>query len=393
MNKQNILIEYIRPKEIAHEPEQKTFLFLLILTFIQIVALQSWQMLYTNFVVETLDFTGTEGGIIQSVREIPGLLAVTILIFLRYFKEENFAIVAVFTLGLGVALTGFSQNFQHIILTTLCMSFGFHYFETINQSIILQSFSLNSAPLVFGRLRSISALGSIIVALMILAFAGFFLYWQMYLVCGLVAMVGALFAIPKKPDLSLLPAQKKKLILKKKYWLFYALTFLSGGRRQIFMIFSLFLMVEKFGFTVVMITTLFLINNTINWLLNPLIGRLINRLGEQKLLTYQFISAIFIFLGYAFIDNAYIVGLLYVFDQLTFNFNIAEKTFFQKMGDKEDIAPSMAVAFTINHIAAVCVPTIGGALWLYNYQLPFILGTALACMSLILVQFINRYIK
>ncbi len=387
------LAAYVKPTEIKTNLEQKTFFFLFILTFTQIVGYQTWQTLYTNFIVEVVDLNAQQNGIVQSIREFPGLLAITVLFFLRFMKEESMAIVSVFLLGVGVAITGFLPSFSGMLFSTLCMSIGFHYYETVNQSISLQAFNTKLSPIVFGRLRSISALGNIFVAVLILLFASFFTYKQMYLATGLVAMFGAFWAIGKRPDLSLLPAQRKGLVFRKKYWLFYALTLLSGGRRQIFTIFSLFLLVEKFEYSVTMVTSLFLINNTVNWLLNPLIGKLINAHGEQKLLTFQFLPAIGIFLGYAYIDNGLIVAALYILDQFTFNFNIAEKTFFQKMADKADIAPSMAMSFTINHIAAVVVPVVGGTLWLIDYKLPFILGAILAVMSLVLVQFINGEIR
>ncbi len=387
-----VFVDYVRPSEIQTELERRAFLFLFILTFTQIVAFQTWQTLYTNFIVEVIDLNAAENGMVQSIRELPGLMAVTVIFCLRYVKETSLAVLSVLALGIGVAITGFFPSFTGMLFSTFCMSLGFHYFETINQSLTLQSFGTRISPLVFGRLRSISALGNIFAAVFILLCAAYFTYLQMYLLTGLVAVGGACFAFYKRPDLSILPVQKKSLVLKKKYWLFYTLTFLSGGRRQIFTIFSLFLLVEKFDYSVMMVTTLFLINNTVNWLLNPVIGRFINAYGEQKLLTMQFLPAIGIFLGYAYIDVGHIVAFLYILDQFTFSFNIAEKTFFQKMGDKEDIAPSMAVSFSINHISAVTVPIIGGALWLIDYKLPFILGAVLACISLFLVQFINREI-
>lgn len=389
MNIKNLLVDYVRPVEIAEVQERKTFLFLFILTFAQIIAFQAWQTMYTNFIVEELNLNGAQNGIIQSIRELPGLLAITVLFFLRYIKEETMAIASVFTLGIGVMITGMMPSFTGMLFSTLVMSFGYHYYETINQSITLQAFNTRVAPLVFGRLRSISALGTIFVSLLLLVFVSRFSYFYLYLMTGIIGIIGAIWAYNSKPDLSLLTKQKNSLVFKKKYWLFYLLTFLSGGRRQIFMIFSLFLLVEKFEYTVTMVTLLFLINNTVNWLLNPVIGRLINILGERKLLTFQFAPAIFIFLGYAYLDNGLIVAFLYILDQFTFSFNIAEKTFFQKMGDPEDISPSMAVSFTINHISAVVVPVIGGALWVLDYTYPFILGAILAVLSLSLVQFID----
>ena len=69
-----------------------------------------------------------------------------------------------------------------------------------------------------------------------------------------------------------------------------------------------------------------------------------------------------------------------------FNFAIAIRTYFQKVGDPRDIAPSMAVDFTINHIAAVLLPAIGGLLWIVDYRIPFVCGAILSIISLVAVQ-------
>ncbi len=389
----NIIINYIKPREITDDLSNKAFMFLFILTFAQIVAFQSWQMLNTNYFVEVVGLDGAQMGIIQSIREVPGLLAVSVLLLLLFMKEVTVAILSVVILGIGVISMGMFPTYMGVLLSTFVLSVGFHYFETVNQSLTLQAFKQNLAPLVFGRLRSISALGNIVAALFIIACLPFMSYLQLYIVCGLVAVVGAIWAYIKRPNLSTLPMQKKKIILKKEYWLFYVLTLLSGGRRQIFMVFSLILLVEKFGYSASAITALFLINNAVNWILNPMIGKFINIYGEKKLLSYSFLSTVFIFLAYAFVDNGYIIAILYVADQLLFNFNIAEKTFFQKISKPEDIAPSMATGFTINHIVAVIVPAVCGFLWLIDYRIPFIIGALIALFSLIFVQSINSEIE
>jgi hypothetical protein len=46
----------------------------------------------------------------------------------------------------------------------------------------------------------------------------------------------------------------------------------------------------------------------------------------------------------------------------------------------------MAVGFTINHIAAVVLPAVGGLLWIIDYRIPFIFGAFLSMISLIAVQ-------
>ena len=79
-------------------------------------------------------------------------------------------------------------------------------------------------------------------------------------------------------------------------------------------------------------------------------------------------------------------GRLYILDHIFFNFAIAIRTYFQKVGDPRDIAPSMAVGFTINHIAAVFFPAVGGLLWVVDYRIPFIGGATMAVISLRAVQ-------
>jgi hypothetical protein len=124
----------------------------------------------------------------------------------------------------------------------------------------------------------------------------------------------------------------------------------------------------------------------INYFISPLIGRAIIRFGERVVLSCEYFSLIFIFLSYAFVQSKWIVAVLYILDHIFFNFAIAIRTYFQKVGDPKDIAPSMAVGFTINHIAAVVLPAVGGLLWVIDYRIPFIFGAFLSMISLIAVQ-------
>ncbi|MEJ2543227.1 MAG: MFS transporter, partial [Calditrichaceae bacterium] len=171
--------------------------------------------------------------------------------------------------------------------------------------------------------------------------------------------------------------------------LFYLLTFLAGARRQIFVAFAVFLLVKNFKFSVQEITILFVINNIINYFLSPVIGKAIIRFGERKVLSVEYTTLVFIFVAYAYIDSKLIIAILYIIDHIVFNFAIAIRTYFQKVGDPRDIAPSMAVGFTINHIAAVVIPAIGGILWMINYRIPFLAAAGLSLISLVSVQYIK----
>jgi predicted MFS family arabinose efflux permease len=126
---------------------------------------------------------------------------------------------------------------------------------------------------------------------------------------------------------------------------------------------------------------------------NPLIGKAIVAFGERKVLSVEYLSLIAVFIGYAFVESKMIIVFLYVLDHIFFNFAMGIKTYFQKIGDPKDIAPSMAVGFTINHIAAVIIPAIGGLMWIVDYRIPFIAGAVMSGISLTLVQFIKKTIK
>ncbi len=369
------------------------YLFLMVLTISSTMGLQAWRTLFDNFAVNVIDLGGSHIGLLQSIREVPGFLALLVVYFLYILKEHKLSGLSVLILGLGIAATGFFPSFYGLIFTTLIMSFGFHYYETTNQSLTLQYFDKVQAPLVFGKLRSLSAASNICAGVLIFILAPFLSYTQLYLFFGFLVIAAALWSMAQNPTNTTIVPQHKKMIFKRKYWLFYCLTFLAGGRRQIFMAFAVFLLVKKFDYSVSEIAFLFLINNIINFFLSPFIGRCINRYGERKVLSLEYFSLIIIFIAYAFVDSKFIIALLYIADHIFFNFAIAIRTFFQKIAEPEDIAPSMAVGFTINHIAAVVLPVIGGLLWLIDYRIPFIAGAVLSLVSFLFVQCITAELE
>ena len=155
------------------------------------------------------------------------------------------------------------------------------------------------------------------------------------------------------------------------------------------MVFAAFLLVEKFDYTLTQITYLFLINKTANIFMAPLIGRIIEKIGERRALTIEYIGLIGIFIGYALVENALIAAALYVFDHLFFAMAIGIKTYFQKIADQEDIAATASVSFTIDHIASVIIPVSFGYIWMYDPSLVFYAGAGFAVLSLIASNLIS----
>jgi predicted MFS family arabinose efflux permease len=369
-------------RKIRSRPE---FLLLLMAGAVPL-SFATWQALLNNFAIERAAFSGAEIGILQSLREVPGFLAFTVVFLLFLLKEQRIALISLILLGIGTALTGFFPTVIGLYLTTVVMSIGFHYFETIQTSLSLQWIETERTAEVLGRIIAVGAFTSIVAfAAIWLAFDVMSLdFVTVYILGGGITVaiaVGAWLCFPQFP---IRVRQRRKLILRKRYWLYYALTFLSGARRQIFIVFAGFLMVEKFGYSVAAISVLFLVNATLNMLFAARIGRVIGRVGERTALIFEYIGLVGVFVAYAFVNNAHLAAGLYIVDHFFFALAIAIKTYFQKIVDPADIASSAGVSFTINHIAAVVLPAALGVLWLSSPAAVFLVGAGLAGLSLLL---------
>lgn len=362
------------------------FRYLLLLVVAGSMGLQGWRTIFNNFAVEDVNINGFQMGAIQSIREVPGFLSLLVVFLLFIIKEHKLSALSIVILGVGIALTGLFPSFWGLVITTFVFSIGWHYFETTNQSLTLQYFTKEESPIVLAKQKSWKAISNIFIGIVILFTCEWMsLQWNFVLLGGAVVLVG-LWAFFWKPTRENLAPQNKGMVVHRKYWLFYCLNFLSGARRQIFVVFAVFLMVKVYHFSVTMITILFVLNNVITFFTAPLVAKGIKRYGERPILTLEYAFMILVFLGYSYVHNAWVVGALYIVDNLFYSCAIGINTFFHKTCDPKDIAPSMAVGFTINHISAVVIPVVGGLLWMQNIHIPFIIGVILAVVSLVLVQ-------
>lgn len=354
------------------------------------LSLGTWMALINNFAVERVGFDGADIGMLQSVREIPGFLSFAVVFLLLLLREQTLAMVSLLLLGIGTALTGLLPSYWGLMFTTMLMSIGFHYYETVNQSLQLQWLEKGETAAVLGKLIATGAFASLAVYGIIylaLDLGDLTLEW-VYLLGGGITAAIALFAWTAFPRFPEVVEQRKRLLLRRRYWLYYLLTFMGGARRQIFMVFAGFLMVEKFGFDAAAITLMFLANMAINIVAAPRIGKLIGRWGERRALTVEYIGLIVVFTAYAVVDRPWVAVGLYILDHLFFAMAIAMKTYFQKIADAADIAPTAGVAFSINHIAAVVIPAAFGLLWLISPAAVFLAGAGMASASLLLARLV-----
>ncbi len=346
----------------------------------------TWSALLNNFVIERAAFTGAEIGILQSLREVPGFMAFGVVFVLILMREQTLALAALLLLGIGTAMTGWFPTVVGLYCTTVLMSLGYHYYATMEHSLALQWTPIEKTPEMLGRIVAVGSATSIVtfgIVWLAYDFATLDFRW-VYMIGGGVTVLAALACWRAYPRYTGAVKQHRHLVIRRRYWLFYLLTFMSGARRQIFVVFAGFLMVEKFGFGVEDITLLFLLNAAINMWLAPRVGRLVARWGERRALIFEYIGLIGVFVGYALVENAALAAGLYVVDHLFFALALAIKTYFQKIADTADIASTAGVSFSIDHTAAVTVPLVLGFLWLTSPAMVFLTGGVMAAFSLLL---------
>jgi len=373
----------------------KALLFLM--AFAMPIGFSVWLALLNNFVVEAANFDGRDIGLLHAIREIPGFLAVGVIVVIMFMREQVLGLISLVMLGLATAVTAQFPELTGILILTFISSVGFHYYETVNQSLQLQWLTKAEAPQMLGWLMAAGSVATFLVYFVIM------LLWEplgltyntVYMVGGGITAAIAIFALFAYPQFEAPHPQLKTFVLRRRYWLYYALQFMSGARRQIFMVFAGFMMVEKFGFEVHELTALYLINLMVNIVVAPLLGRIVARYGEHKALVFEYTGLVLVFLAYG---GVYFMGwglmaaaALYVIDHIFFGLALALKTYFQKIADPGDIAPTAAVAFTINHIAAVGLPLPLGLLWLVSPGAVFVLAAGMAATSLCLALLIPRH--
>ncbi|MDA7426268.1 MFS transporter [Thalassococcus lentus] len=357
----------------------------------------TWSALLNNFVIEAAQFDGADIGWLHTVREIPGFFAVGVIAVILFVREQTLAMISLALLGVATAITAQFPSMGGLLFVTLISSFGFHYYETVNQSLQLQWLPKDRAPQMLGLLIAAGSAATLVAYVaIVMTWRTFDLSYNfVYMISGGLTLLIVAYCVLVIPNFDSPHPQVTKFVLRRRYWLYYALQFMSGARRQIFVVFAGFMMVERFGYSVDEITKLMLVTLVANMVLAPVLGHVVHRFGERNAMAFEYVGLVTVFALYGGIYwfgwGAMLGAVLYVTNNIFFALALALKTYFQKIADPGDIAPTAAVAFTINHIAAVFLPAVLGYLWLKSPGAVFAIAAGMALVSLVLALMIPRH--
>jgi predicted MFS family arabinose efflux permease len=372
------------------EDTRRMMIYLIVSNFLLYFGFQVWQTLFNNFAVESVKIGPAEVGLVQAVREIPGLLGFLVGFLALYLSEVRIMAFSIILMGVGIVATGYSTTLPILLVTTFVMSFGFHFFTPSTNAVVLMVSKLSEAPRALGKLGSLGSLAAVAATAVIYLLARPWGYQTLFTVVGVLVMIGGVALLPLGGNGGALPA-KRRIVLRRRYWLYYALSFLLGSRRHIFTTFAIYLLVREYHITVQTTAVLFLVNSLINIVTLRWVGQLVSRFGERITLSVAFAALTLVFMGYAYIQVLPLLYVLFVLDNIFIGFNLGLTTYFQKIAvSPEEITSNLSVEQTINHIAAIVIPVVGGTVWVaYGSQAPFIFGALIVLAALALTQFMR----
>ncbi len=357
--------------------------------FAHYFAFNLWHTTFNNFAVELFSVDGRQIGLIQSLREIPGFLGFTAAIISLFLSEANIAALSTVILGLGLVATGLSGSFLALILSSILMSIGFHYFYTVNSSLVLMVSEKRNVSHTVGKFRSIGSLSSILAMAVVYFFIESLGFRTLYFIAGGVAVVFGLYMFTQRSRARHL-STRRKIVFRKKYWLYYILSFLEGSKKHVSSTFSIFLLVSVFHISAKNISLIFMVNSIITIYTNQLLGKVVDRMGERNTLAFYYVFLAGVYIGFGFIKDVRVVIGLFILAQVAMGLTVALNSYLYKISPTEEITGNVSMRTTIDHIAAIIVPIIGGIIWTkVGYFATFLMGTGIAAAAFFFTFFLK----
>lgn len=362
-----------------------------LLTFLFSFGFGVYAGVFQNFLRDTLHAGPLQLGALESLREVPGLLAALTAGTLAALAEARVAALGLLITAVGIGLTGSVGDFSAVVAVSVFWSIGFHLWAAMAPAITLTLARGQEGGRHLGRMAAIGSLATpaaLGLAWMMARFVPRSFYAVYFFVAG-AAILGAA-VLCTRLSTHAAGAPRARLIFRREYSLYYLLTFLEGCRRQIFHIFASYALIVVYKVPLPAMLALQFTNAILIAITAPAIGRVVDRQGERGPLTFYSIGLILVFLGYATLKSVGVLYALFLIDNVLFTFGVGLTTYLHRIVRPNELTPCLAMGTTMNHIAAVTVPVTGAWLWAHyqNYQIPFWVGVALAIVALIATRWL-----
>ena len=340
--------------------------------------------LNNNFLVGEFGVTGLQAGLLEAVREVCGITAFGFLALLAGLAEPVIASIVLLLFWVGLSAYAFVPTYGLVIAASVIWSQGLHIWMPLPNSMALALAEPGRTGARLGQVQGANGLGSAIgLAIAFLLTVLGVRIRPLYLVTGAGAFLGAAacLGIPRQ-----IKTPGPSLVFRRRYMIYYVLQFLEGWRKQVALTFAGFLLVKRHGAPLTHMILLWAAIQAVGWLASPRIGRLIDRVGEKRILGFYYSTMILVFFGYAFIPIKGLLYAIFVLDGSFFAFAVALTTYVSRIAPPSERTPTLSMGVAMNHVSAVTMPFLGGILWnTIGYRWAFLIGIPAAVASIIIV--------
>lgn len=381
--------------------DRNYFFFLLSTAFVGIGQSVDGAIL-NNYLKEGLEMTILQRSALEFPRELPGLLMVVIIGMLSFLGDVKTMLVGNIISAIGMFSLGIiPSQYSLVILFIFIYNMGTHIYMPLSNSIGMSFASAGELGKKLGRMNAVNTLALVLSsAVLWLLFKFIHLSYMAAFTIGAAAfLMAAISLVFMKPVQTV--KKSSRFVFRKEYGLYYWLSILFGARKQIFITFGPWVLVDVFRQQVTTMTLLFFIVSIAGIFVKPWVGHMIDHLGEKVVLRSEAVAFFIICLGYAFADDLfghqmalYVICACYVMDQTMNAVSMARATYMKKIALRpEDISPSLSLGTSIDHIVTMFLPILGGLVW-YNsgpngYKYVFMGGAVIAVMNFISARFIK----
>lgn len=348
----------------------------------------------SNYFQETLGFSGPEFGYITAIREVPGFLLIFLTALFFWLSLPRLTAGALGLLAIGYGLFGWSSSFWSVAPWVVLSSIGYHTWLQTQYALALSLTPEERSGSILGLIAGIGSGGSLAAMLvMLVAFQfGWLDFRAAFTLCGILALIAAV-AIVRFPELrdgkpQTVVRQREPIVLRREYFYYYLLNLLDGGRQQILFSFGLWVLISRFQLEVPAISAILIAVTALNMLIGPWIGGIVDKYSEKPMLAVVNVAYVVVLVGYAFADQVTLAIACYIIYSLIFPLSgIGATTYLRKVAVQEEIAPSLAMGVTLQHLAAVAVPVATGyVLNFIGYQIPFLIAAGFASLTFLVTR-------
>ena len=357
---------------------------------------------FNNYLKDVYALDVARRTFLEFPREAPGFLVSLFVGVLAAMGETAIAGAAGLAAAAGMLALGWiPASFGLMVGSAFVFSSGQHVLMPIQNAIGMGFAAEGKEGSVLGRIQvaaTLSLLAGSALLLPLFKYAG--LTYRAAFTAGAAAYAAAaVLLLAMRPRRG--AAARKRFVFRKEYARYYALSFLFGGRKQLFITFGPWMLVDHFRQPVSLMTLLFFAVAGLGLVAKPAVGRLTDRFGVRAVLMGEALLTVGLCVVYALAPELLppgaalvAVAACYVLDQASDAASMTRAIYARRIAvAPEDVAPTLSLGISIDHVVSMFLPMLGGLAWrggAGGYKLVFLGGAVVAALNFLVARGIGR---